>query len=237
MQPNPPAFPSAFLESILRADERETVSGDLLEEYRDARLPSLGRFRAGLWYWREFGRIWLRAYGWFMAPVILALVVPEALNTFRASSGAPYLGVVPGFLFPVIVGPVVFALAGAHGSRRTGDFSGGLVAAVGTFFTVWVFSAIWCGVTFYPFAAAQASDPYWIHAWQWSIQHAHTSSVGATPATSIAAFRDWLFWDNVGALVIEGCVLSMASIVFGSIGSGLAQITSRRGYASPLTRL
>ncbi len=213
MLPNPPAFPSAFLESILRADERETVSGDLLEEYRDARLPSLGSFRADLWYWREFVGIWLRAYGWFMVPVVLALVVP-------------------GSLFPVIVGPVVFAFAGAHGSRRTGDFSGGLVASVGTFFAVWVLSAIWCGVTFYPFAAAQESNPYWIHAWQWSVQHAHPNSVGSTPASSVAAFRDWLFWDNVGSLVIEGCVLSMASIVFGSIGSGLGLIKTRRHRAA-----
>jgi hypothetical protein len=235
MLPKPPAFPRELLESILPAGVRDTVIGDLLEEYRETRLPALGPFRADLWYWREFCGIWLRAYGWFMLPVVLALIVPQALNTFRASSGASYLGGVPGFVFPVVIGPMFFAFAGARGSARTGEFSGGLVASLGTCFTVWVFSAIWCAVTFYPFAAVQASNPGWIHAWQWSIQHAHMNAVGSNPALSAAGFREWLFWDNVGSLVIEGCVLSMAAIVFGSAGSGLGLLKSRRRRTAPIS--
>jgi hypothetical protein len=33
--------------------DRETISGDLLEEYREERLPRLGRIRANAWYLRQ----------------------------------------------------------------------------------------------------------------------------------------------------------------------------------------
>jgi hypothetical protein len=36
--------------AVLRADEAETESGDLLEAYRDSIYPSQGRWRANLWY-------------------------------------------------------------------------------------------------------------------------------------------------------------------------------------------
>jgi hypothetical protein len=37
--------------------DRETVSGDLREEYLEDRLPRLGRFRADLWYLRQIAGI------------------------------------------------------------------------------------------------------------------------------------------------------------------------------------
>jgi hypothetical protein len=74
---NPPAVPQALLHLLLPVDARETVSGDLLEEYRGARIPALGRLRANLWYWRQVGGIWLRAYWWFVVPVVLLLVVHD----------------------------------------------------------------------------------------------------------------------------------------------------------------
>lgn len=35
---------------LLNPRDRETVSGDLLEEYREEQVPRLGRLRANLWY-------------------------------------------------------------------------------------------------------------------------------------------------------------------------------------------
>src|SRR4029077_9245914 len=63
---NPPAVPHALLLLLLPANGRETVSGDLLEEYAEARVPALGRLRADLWYWRQVGGLWCRAYWWLV---------------------------------------------------------------------------------------------------------------------------------------------------------------------------
>jgi hypothetical protein len=50
-------FPPRWLESLLLtclpARDRETISGDLLEEYREVQLPRLGPMRANIWYARQ----------------------------------------------------------------------------------------------------------------------------------------------------------------------------------------
>jgi hypothetical protein len=46
----PPRWVDAILRSLLRPADRESTSGDLLEEYRAARSPVLGALRADLWY-------------------------------------------------------------------------------------------------------------------------------------------------------------------------------------------
>jgi len=49
--------PPRWLESVLRwcltERDRETISGDLLEEYREEMLPRLGQLRADIWYMRQ----------------------------------------------------------------------------------------------------------------------------------------------------------------------------------------
>jgi hypothetical protein len=138
---NKPAVPQALLRLLLPGDRREKVSGDLLEEYREARMPALGQLRANLWYWRQVGGIWLRAYWWCVVPVTLLLVVHDIFNTFRAPSGASYLDGMPAFaLAPIspLVGVGFFGLAGAYGSWHTQRWAGGFVAALGTFFVVWL---------------------------------------------------------------------------------------------------
>jgi hypothetical protein len=46
----PPRWAEAMLRSLVRVSDRESISGDLLEEYRAARRPSLGALRANIWY-------------------------------------------------------------------------------------------------------------------------------------------------------------------------------------------
>jgi hypothetical protein len=43
----------SLLTHILKARDRESIPGDLLEEYQEERLPRLGRARADLWYIRQ----------------------------------------------------------------------------------------------------------------------------------------------------------------------------------------
>jgi hypothetical protein len=49
----PPAWAEAVLRALLAPRNREAVSGDLLEEYREVALPARGGFRARLWYIRQ----------------------------------------------------------------------------------------------------------------------------------------------------------------------------------------
>jgi hypothetical protein len=49
--PFPPRWAEAILHRWLAARDRYTITGDLLEEYREEILPERGGFRAALWYW------------------------------------------------------------------------------------------------------------------------------------------------------------------------------------------
>jgi len=217
---NPPALPHALLPLLVRVDAREAVCGDLLEEYREARVPALGRRRADLWYWRQVAGVWLRAYWWLAVPFALVLGIHDLFNSFRAPSGASYLDGLPALVrVPIspLAGVGVFALAGACGSWRTRQWEGGLVAALGTFCVTWLFMLVWWNATFYPFAQAQQSNPYWIEAWQWSTHRAHSDDT----------FFRWIFWDNVGSLLIGGIAMLTMSVVCGGLGSGVALCVKR----------
>ena len=176
--------------------------------------------------------MWLRAYWWFVLPVVLMLVVHDIFNAFRAPSGASYLDSLPTVALapiPPLVGVGFFALAGAYGSWRTERWAGGLVAALGTFLVVWLFMVAWWNVTLYPFAQVQQSNPFWIQAWQWSTHRAHPPSLfGFNPDTPDETFVRWMFWDNVGGLFFLGISMLAASVVCGGIGSTLGLITARR---------
>ncbi len=50
---HPPQWMHSLLIHILKARDRESIPGDLLEEYREERLPGMGRTRANLWYIRQ----------------------------------------------------------------------------------------------------------------------------------------------------------------------------------------
>ena len=50
MRNNPPAWAEAILRLFLKPDVFLSVSGDLLEQYRDSILPDRGLFRADVWY-------------------------------------------------------------------------------------------------------------------------------------------------------------------------------------------
>jgi hypothetical protein len=49
----PPRWAEVCLERLLAARDRETIVGDLREEYAESILPNHGRLRADLWYLRQ----------------------------------------------------------------------------------------------------------------------------------------------------------------------------------------
>jgi hypothetical protein len=220
--PNPPGVAELILRGLLPLGMHETVSGDLLEEYRESRVPAVGEFRADLWYWRQVGGMWLRAYWWLVASAVLLHVVHDVFDTFRAPSGASALDGLPTVVYAVLspVGLVgLVGLATAYGSWRAGRWQGGFVAALGVTVIAWVFMAAWGSATLHPFAKVQQANPYWIQAWQSSIHRA-----GLSPHASEETFQHWMYWDGVGTRVIGGIALLVASFVFGGIGALVGEV-------------
>ncbi len=211
--PNPPVWLQTLLDLLLPVERRESVAGDLLEEYRDSRVPSNGRFRANLWYWQQVVGFWLRAYWAFVVPIFALFVLRHVLSIFRGPSGAPDFDVE--FLFGLVTqSPFVFLSTAVYGSWRTQRWAGGMVASLGTFVGAWLLITAWWSATMYPFALIQQSNPYWIHAWQWI----------TTPNES---FLRWALRENVIAQIVVGASMFGMAIVGGVIGSMLGRMIPR----------
>lgn len=139
MQPNPCRIASAALAPFLRAADADSVPGDLLEEYRDVKLPALGARRANHWYRRQvLGTIWR-----VMWPCFLAVSALRVLFFPLPGGWNPSLVPAPGVS---ALDAVLFVAIGFYGSRRTGRLAtgiimSGLTAIVGAAF-FFVYAAI-----------------------------------------------------------------------------------------------
>ena len=125
MTPTPPNWAEALLRVFLTPADFESVSGDLLEEYRDSIRPVRGESAADTWYvmqvlgfaWRST-RIWamLLAAAFLARTAVDWLVPPVDFHT--RSSVSTFLGI--GLLLS----------AGLWSSMRSGSFFAGTVAGV-----------------------------------------------------------------------------------------------------------
>ena len=70
----PPAWAERLLRLLLAPADREIVSGDLLEAYRDDVHPARGRRRADLWYIRQVAWFAWRA-AWLWGALLAAAVI------------------------------------------------------------------------------------------------------------------------------------------------------------------
>jgi hypothetical protein len=63
----PPRWAEALLRLLLKSSDRESISGDLLEQYRDSVLPERGGGRADVWYVMQVARFaWRSVWVWVM---------------------------------------------------------------------------------------------------------------------------------------------------------------------------
>ena len=124
-QANPPRAARALLTILVRPSDAESIPGDLLEEYREVRRPSLGRVRANMWYVRHVVSVLWRVMWPFAVTIVVIRVV-----FFPVPAGAnPSLVPAPGVS---LVDALVLAWAGYHGARRTGRIGTGIVIAITT---------------------------------------------------------------------------------------------------------
>jgi hypothetical protein len=130
----------------LRPRDRDSTAGDLLEEYRAAREPAVGRLRADLWYVEQvFSILWRVIW-----PSVLALAIQSvflALTVFRPGHHAPHqtsmapppfadavfgfvwYGSVVGAPGVSIVDAAIYFLSAYRGSRRTSLVRTGMLVA------------------------------------------------------------------------------------------------------------
>ena len=91
--PNPPAWAEAILRLFLKPEDRESVSGDLLEEYREMIHAGRDRAAADYWYVRQLpGFLWRTTWAWAALLALLTLgrsvldvFVPPASFATRAT--------------------------------------------------------------------------------------------------------------------------------------------------------
>ena len=119
----PPAWAEGLLRFVVRRDHRDSISGDLLEEYRERILPSRGAASADRWYVRQmFGYLWRATWVWAVVFAAAALL-RDALDRFDPPQSY-YLR----SLVTTWVAIALFASAGFFGARRTRSFVGGVLA-------------------------------------------------------------------------------------------------------------
>jgi hypothetical protein len=200
---SPPVLVDALLNILVPPERYASVSGDLLEEYREVKVPQSGRLRADIWYLGQVGHIfWRIAWPWVLMIATL-MITSDLLNSLRLEDGSMRITWVGRAWLPTMV--TLFFLAGFQGGRHTAGVAGGVVIAVGTVATCLLVISLWWTATVYPLAQTMRDNPYWIQAWHWS----------DSPGES---FVHWLAWDNVGALVLGGSVGLGAAALVGAVG-------------------
>jgi hypothetical protein len=123
----PPRWAEALLRGLLPPDDAETISGDLLEEYRKTVYPLLGRRSADLWFLRQVGGFaWRATWQW---GVLLA-----ALQVGR--NALDWLVPPPDFKVRSIVTTYtaisLFVAAGFWAAYRTRSFRASVLAGIAT---------------------------------------------------------------------------------------------------------
>lgn len=125
----PPVWGERALQAFLTERDFESVSGDLIEEYRECIYAARGPFRADLWYvaqvvgfaWRSSG-VWASAFAFaFLARIAMDWHMPTTEFQTRAA-------------LSTVVGLGIFLVSGfwagsRSGSSAAGSIIGGAIAA------------------------------------------------------------------------------------------------------------
>ena len=90
-EPAPPRWVESILRLLVRPVDRDTIPGDLLEEFRVVQYPRRGAFRACVWYIAQvFSVLWER-----ICPCVLTLVVLQVVFGTLVAHDAFYADSIP----------------------------------------------------------------------------------------------------------------------------------------------
>jgi hypothetical protein len=125
MNTTPPRWAEAWLRTILKPYDFDSVSGDLLEEYRGARDSGRGRGESNAWYIAQvFGFAWRSAWSW-AALMGAAFVVRTAMDWLVPTSDFHGRSLVS-----TLLGIGLLLAVGFRASWRSRSFLAGAVGGV-----------------------------------------------------------------------------------------------------------
>jgi hypothetical protein len=227
----PPRWAEALLRACLGAKDRETIAGDLAEEYQETVLPARGRFRADLWYLRQVASVvWHLGAGPAGRPRSdlahgLALAIALSLAVFatnillpvmsattarweQALDAEPY--VTAGWLFVAFL----WGAAGFAAYRRTSDFRAAIRAGAIVALTSIAGVMVAFAVIDNAFLDIVSRQPEKI----WGFQQSHYPSM-----------RSYLNHTFVRSLFTVLPVLTAAGALIGAVGGAAARIRAAFG--------
>src|SRR6516164_2821080 len=123
MRNQPPPWNDALLRLFLKPDVFLTVSGDLLEQYRDSILPVHGLSAADRWYLRQVLALILRKILPWAALFAAAYVAREALDALVPTSSFQLRSQVS-----TAIAAGLLLVAGFFTALRSGSFLSGAIA-------------------------------------------------------------------------------------------------------------
>jgi hypothetical protein len=222
----PPRWAEALLRAALGAKDRESVVGDLAEEYQESLLPERGRPRADVWYLRQVASVlWhlgagsggrlrsdlthglalgvMLSLAVFATNIVLPVLSSRTARWERAMDAEPY--VTAGWLFVALL----WGMAGFAAYRRTADFraairAGALVALLSMASVMVTFVVI--DNVFLDIVSRQPEKI-------WGLQQSHAQNM-----------RAYLNHTFVKSLLLVLPVLTIAGAVFGALGAAAARI-------------
>jgi hypothetical protein len=229
----PPRWAEAWLRAALGAKDRESVVGDLAEEYQETLLPERGRLRADLWYLRHVASVlWHLGAGpggrlrgdltrglalgvvlslaVFATNVVLPVLSSRTARWEQAMDAEPY--VTAGWLFVALL----WGMAGFAAYRRTAD----LRAAIRAGAMVALLSMAIVMVTFVVidnvFLDIVSRQPEKI----WGLRQSHAPDM-----------RSYINHTFVKSFLLVLPVLTVAGALFGALGGAAARVRAafRRG--------
>jgi hypothetical protein len=202
---NPPRWAERLLRVILKPGDKDTITGDLLEEYREAVVPHRGVFRAELWY---VGQILSLIHGVRFGLVCGALVAAYTWMSTNLSPLAEDTPVAVGTFFGTIL--LMWAVGGYAAQRRSGRIvEATRVGAIGGVVTMFVLNltTILRNNVFLD-SVSQRSD------WQGLIWNFHQSGFH-----SFRAYANYVYVRGTPLILFIGFVAGATSgVIGGSIG-------------------
>ena len=127
----PPRWAEAFLRTLLPPRDKESVTGDLLEEYRERALPQRGRAGAHLWYLRQVAGFLVRANGVWAVMLGLAFVGRTALDWFLPTTDFHTRSLVSTILSAGVLLCAGFVASWRSETVRSGAIAGAWTAILG----------------------------------------------------------------------------------------------------------
>ncbi len=125
MTANPPRWAEALLRRFLKPGDFESISGDLLEQYRDSIHPARGQLSADFWYATQVFTFVSPGVRFFAALFSAQFVIRTALDWFLPTANFHFRSTAS-----TAVGVGTLLVAGFWAAWRSDSFATGAVAGI-----------------------------------------------------------------------------------------------------------